>query len=346
MVAVGQSSDREPIAATPTDATAWRVHDDKRPVPEVVKPAKIDEPVPAPSDAIMLFDGTSLTEWVGADGQPTRWVLSGGSMIATEGSGGIQTKRSFGDVQLHLEWATPSPPAGKGQGRGNSGVYFMSKYELQILDSFENKTYADGQAASIYGQSPPLVNACLPPGAWQSFDVVFHAPRFGPSNELIQPATMTVFHNGVLVQDHFALWGPTNWLKHDRYKKHDAKMPLMLQDHGNPVQFRNIWVRELAERSVCDAPGECEPKLELTEEQLNQRVGSFRHNENSYRIRNRKGRLQLGFEGRFFDLVPVTETEFGFRTTKASVEFTLNANGEATAIVVDLMGDKRTAVRE
>jgi len=153
--------------------------------------------------------------------------------------------RKFGDVQLHIEWAAPNPPSGEGQERGNSGVYLMSTYEVQVLDSYHNVTYPDGQAAAIYGQYPPLVNASRPPGQWQSYDIVFHAPRFDASGRLVSPARATVFHNGVLVQDNVELSGPTAHGQRPPYKPQPEKLPLSLQDHGEPVRYRNIWIREL-----------------------------------------------------------------------------------------------------
>jgi hypothetical protein len=158
----------------------------------------------------------------------------------------VQTKQAFGDVQLHLEFRTPAKVVGDGQGRGNSGIYFMGLYELQILDSWQNPTYANGQAASIYKQIPPLVNASRQPGDWQSYDVVFIAPRFAADGKLLRPARMTAFHNGVLVQHDVTLRGPTVFRGEPKYSPHAAKLPLLLQDHRNPVAFRNIWVRELS----------------------------------------------------------------------------------------------------
>jgi hypothetical protein len=163
------------------------------------------------------------------------------------GTGSLVTRRSFGDVQLHLEWATPTPPTGDGQERGNSGVFLMGLYELQILDSHGNDTYPDGQAAALYGQEPPLVNACRPPGAWQTYDIVFRRPRFSADGNVTAPARITVLHNGVLVQDAAAFWGRTRHAARATYEPHPDRLPLALQDHGNPMRFRNIWIRELAE---------------------------------------------------------------------------------------------------
>ena len=204
----------------------------------------------APSDAIVLFDGTNLDAWepARADGQP--WKIVDGAMLVIPTAAPArpcdqQTKQAFGDVQLHLEFRSPAEMKSKGQGRGNSGVFFMGLYELQILDSHQNDTYVNGQAASIYKQHPPLVNASRPPGEWQTYDAVFIAPRFAADGSLASPARVTAFHNGVLVLHDVVLTGPTEYRGQPKYKAHAAKLPLLLQDHRNPVAFRNIWVREL-----------------------------------------------------------------------------------------------------
>jgi hypothetical protein len=168
-----------------------------------------------------------------------------GYMEAVKGSGSVRTAQGFGDCQLHVEWAAPTPAVGSDQDRGNSGVFLMDTYEVQILDSYENKTYADGSAAAIYGQFPPLVNACRRPGEWQTYDIVFHRPRFDGSGALVSPARMTVFHNGILVHDNDELTGPTAWKARPPYKAHADRLPISLQDHSHPVRFRNIWIRDL-----------------------------------------------------------------------------------------------------
>lgn len=207
------------------------------PEPPVVTPGEGN--TAPPSDAIILFDGKDLSAWKNGE----NWKVENG--VAIVGSGQIETKQPFGDCQLHIEWSAPNPPSGDSQGRGNSGVYFMGLYEVQILDSYENQTYPDGQAASVYKQMPPYVNAMRPPGEWNYYDIAFTAPRFTEDGSLESPAKVTVFHNGVLVQSHFELDGGTTWYHRPSYEAHAEKLPLMLQDHGNPVRFRNIWVREI-----------------------------------------------------------------------------------------------------
>jgi hypothetical protein len=230
----------------------WHVHDGDRPLPPVITPgtgSTQDEPGKAPSDAIVLFDGKDLSKWhVGKD-TPAGWKIEAGAMIGTPssqpGGGTITSNDEFGDCQIHVEWSAPNPPRGQDQGRGNSGVLIMGRYEIQVLDSYENVTYADGQAAAIYGQYPPLVNASRKPGEWQTYDILFTAPRFTTDGQVESPAYVTVLHNGVVVHNHTALLGPMVYRALAKYTPHGPKGPLSLQDHGNPVRFRNIWVREL-----------------------------------------------------------------------------------------------------
>ena len=206
------------------------------PVPEVVDPGPVGGP---PSDAIVLVDGKDLSAWEGGE----QWTVRDGCAVAN--GGGIRTKQGFGDCQLHVEWASPEQVEGQGQGRGNSGIYMMGRYEIQILDSYGNETYPDGQAGAIYKQRPPLVNACRKPGEWQTFEIIFKAPRFDEQGNVSQPGSMTILHNGVLIQDHFELEGDTSYVRAPRYEPHPPKLPIMIQYHGDAVRFRNIWIREL-----------------------------------------------------------------------------------------------------
>lgn len=233
-----------PGAAAPSAAQeAWAVHDPDRPPPPVVAPAQ--SPGAPPDDAVVLFGGQDLSAWETARGTPAGWRVDDGVVEVVPGTGSIRTRRSFGDVQLHIEWMAPVPADGDGQDRGNSGVFLMGRYEIQVLDSWRNRTYADGQAAAVYGQYPPLVNASRPPGEWQSYDIVFRRPRFGPDGKLESPARVTVLHNGILVHDHVALTGPTGHRSRPPYERHADRLPLGLQDHGQKVRFRNVWVRDL-----------------------------------------------------------------------------------------------------
>lgn len=228
------------------DPHAWEIHDPNRPLPPVVDPGPATGlPAPVPSDAIVLFDGTDLSRWESVRGGEARWRVENGYFEVVRGTGDIRTREAFGDVQLHLEWSAPTQIAGNGQNRGNSGVFLMGLYEIQVLDSYQNTTYADGQAAAVYGQYPPLVNAMRAPGEWNSYDIVFLRPRFAPDGTLLRPARVTVFHNGVLVQDGVELTGPTAHYARPPYEAHPSALPISLQDHGNPVRFRNIWVRRL-----------------------------------------------------------------------------------------------------
>ena len=225
----------------------YEVHDETRPRPQVIAPP--EQFGQAPSDAIILFNGKDLSEWASDKGGDAKWTVDKekGYMEVPKKAGGIHTRKEFGNCQLHIEWATP-PPKGGGQGRGNSGVFFMGRYELQVLDSYENKTYADGQAASIYGQYPPLVNVCRKPREWQSYDVSFVRPIFDKDGKCVRPARITVLHNGVVVHNNVEIMGPTAHKRKAKYRRHGDKGPISLQDHGNPMRFRNIWIRELPEQ--------------------------------------------------------------------------------------------------
>jgi hypothetical protein len=226
----------------------WLGHDRERPLPPVVTPgtpSSQEQPGRAPSDATVLFDGKDTSAWVAMDGSPTKWVVRDGALECVPGSGYVRSLQSFGDCQLHVEWASPTPPHSDSQGRGNSGVFFgFGRYEVQVLDSYNNKTYADGSAASVYGQYPPLVNASLAPGQWQTYDIIWTAPRFDADGKLKSAARLTVIHNGVVVQNNVELTGPTGWVGRVPYSAHPERMPIAFQDHGNPVRYRNVWVRE------------------------------------------------------------------------------------------------------
>lgn len=214
-----------------------------QPVPKIVTPGVTA--IAAPSDAIILFGGTDASAWKGKDGGAVKWKIADGAITIDPAVGDITTKQSFGDCQLHIEWRTPAEPKGNSQERGNSGVFLMSRYELQVLDSYNNPTYVNGQAGSIYKQLIPLVNVCRPPGQWQTYDVVFTAPRFNADGTVKTPADITVLQNGILVQNHGIILGSTTFVGKPQYKKHNAEEPLLLQCHNNAVSYRNIWIRKL-----------------------------------------------------------------------------------------------------
>jgi hypothetical protein len=220
----------------------WHVHDPARPQPPIVTPGTFSENATPPSDAIVLFDGKDLSQWVDKKtGGPVGWSVVDG--VAVSAKGDIQTTNEFGDIQLHVEFREPTPATSGGQGRGNSGVFLMGRYEIQVLDNYQNKTYADGAIAGIYGQHPPLANACRPPGEWQTYDIVFNVPHFDADGKLLSPGYVTVFHNGVVAQNHQAIRGATNWRVPGTYTPHGPTGPIALQYHNNAVAFRNIWVR-------------------------------------------------------------------------------------------------------
>lgn len=321
----------------------WLAHDMRRPRPPVVTPGKQNLPVAPPSDAVILFDGTDPSNWRDAEGGPAKWTTNDDYMESVPNSGYVYTAGVFGDVQLHVEWAAPTPAKGKSQGRGNSGIFLMGLYEVQVLDSYENDTYPDGQAAAVYGQYPPLVNACLPPGEWQSYDIVFRRPRFHRDGRLDTPARISVIQNGVLVQDNVELWGPTSWIQHRPYKPHADKLPIGLQDHGNPVRYRNIWLRELRESdTIAPPPVDEGPFVNLSDKQLEPyvgRYGSFLGEFGTMELVEHV--LQMHMEtGQVVDLVPRSETEFRMRYTAGSVTFNVDDEGNVKGFTMELGGQK------
>ncbi len=228
----------------------WGIHDRNRPHPAIITPGTASTQEKAgqpPSDATVLFGGKDLSAWESVKGGAAPWKVKDGYFEVVAKSGPIQTKQGFGDCQLHVEWQAPDPPHGEDQDRGNSGVFLMGLYEVQVLDSYQNVTYADGQASAVYGQYPPLVNAVRPPGKWQTYDIIFRRPHFDKDGKVVRPAYLTVFLNGVLTQDHVALTGPTAHKARPPYQAGPDRLPLSLQDHNHPVRYRNIWIRELPE---------------------------------------------------------------------------------------------------
>ncbi len=313
--------------------SGWRAHDLNRPAPQVVDPGESRLPAGVPGDAIVLFDGSNMDRWRSADG-PAKWKIVDGAMESVPNSGYIFTKEDFGDCQLHIEWASPEKVSGEGQGRGNSGVYLMGKYEVQVLDSFENSTYADGSAGAIYGQYPPLVNASRKPGQWQSYDIIFRRPRFDEAGRLESSARVTVLHNGVLIQDDEEIYGPTNWIQHNNYVSHPAELPLSLQDHGNPVRYRNIWIRRLgAERAGPANPYESETNsVELSETANSNLLGQY----GPHRVENRDGELYFIHHGQPLEMIPLSPLKFEFRKTAGNAEFTVDESGTIQSVTLTL----------
>lgn len=309
--------------------SGWKAHDLSRPKPSVVTPAaKLGA---APSDAIVLFNGKDLTGWTNSAGKPSKWKVTDGRLESVQGAGPIFTEQKFGDCQLHVEFATPSKVKGDGQGRGNSGVFLMGKYEIQVLDSFENETYADGQAGAIYGQYPPLVNASRGPGEWQSYDIIFHQSQFDKNGKLTSPATLTVFHNGVLIQDHSKLYGPTSWIQHRDEKPGDNQGRLSFQDHGNPVHFRNIWVRPLKPRPTRD--NSKDPIVfELTGADKDALVGKY----GKLQVKKIEGVLHIMFAGSALEMIAHSKTEFSLRKSAGKVTFAMGDDGKPTSCRLEL----------
>jgi hypothetical protein len=341
----------EPGPTAPA-APRWRQHDVKRPKPPVVEPGDGTVGAKPPKDAVVLFDGSGLDAWKSPYGGPARWKVADGAMETVPGAGPVETKQSFGDMQLHIEWAAPNPPAGKGQDRGNSGVFLIGQFEIQVLDSYRADTYADGQAGAIYGQFPPLANASKPPGEWQSYDVAFRRPRFDSSGRLLEPARVTVFHNGVLVQNNEEPFGPTSWLKWLPYQDRGAKGPISLQDHDHPVRYRNVWVRELAERPT---PTEKDlarpPVVKLPADVLDAYAGQYLFSSKPDSPKAtivREGDhlvVTFPFRPQPLALEPISETEFDMPFTDGRFTFRKDGNGHVTSVLFHIGDSERDMKR-
>ena len=320
----------------------WLQHDITRPRPPVVDPVgnSAAGPAPVPKDAVILFDGTNLDAWRAGGGKPARWKVSDGFMEVAPGTGAIQTKAKFGNVQLHVEWASPKPAAGKGQDRGNSGIFLMGDFELQVIDSYHADTYADGQAGALYGQYPPLANASRPPGEWQTYDIAFRRPRFDKQGKLLEPARFTLIHNGILVQNNEELWGGTNWLEPTPYNSRADRGSIELQDHGHKVRFRNIWLRELPERPAPPADYLARRKvISLSADVLDPLAGNYARasdkNAKPVIISRAEGHLLVKIPSRPKPLVmqPVSPTEFVLPHADALFTFQRDDQGRATSVV-------------
>jgi hypothetical protein len=319
----------------------WKIHDVSRPKPPVVTPGNPGTQTQAgnaPSDAIVLFGGKDLSGWVKTDGEPATWKVENGYMEVSKDGGTIRTRQGFGDCQLHVEWSIPASMEAKGQGGGNSGVYLMGLYEVQVLNSYQNVTYADGQAGALYGQFPPAVNSSLPPGQWQTYDIIFHRPHFDKNGGLLQPAYITVLHNGVLIHNHVALSGPTEWQEQPPYKAHPDKLPIMLQDHGDPVRFRNIWIRDLE-------PGPQTTELVLTENQRKKYLGKYEVDPGFYFvIADENGQFSFYIREVFkYNIFPESETKFFSKKVDAQIDFETGAGGEITGLVLHMGGGNYAA---
>jgi CubicO group peptidase (beta-lactamase class C family) len=326
------------VASDPS-AARWPQHDIRRPKPPVVEPAEGEIAAKPPRDAIVLFDGSNLDAWKSASGGPAKWRVTEGVLETVPGAGMIETKGKYGDVQLHVEWAAPVPAVGSGQSRGNSGVFLMGDFEIQVLDSFKADTYADGQAGAIYGQYPPLSNASRPPGQWQTYDIAFRRPRFDGSGKLLEPARITLFHNGILVQNNEEPFGPTAWLKWYPYAHHGARGPVALQDHDHPVRFRNIWLRELPERTSPTGAQLARPKtVTLPQQLLDRYAGRYLLDEKPDSARARIARdgdhltIKLPFRPEPLALDPISETEFDMPFTDGRFTFHTDNTGKVTGV--------------
>jgi len=307
--------------------TSWLGHDRTRPLPPVVDPgwpSTPDKVGKAPSDAVVLFDGGDLAKWCAMNGEATKWVTRDGAMECVPGAGYIRSQQAFGACQLHIEFATPATVKGNSQGRGNSGVFFgMGRYEVQVLDSYDNKTYADGSAGSIYNQFPPLVNASRKPGVWQMYDIVWTPPRFDAAGKLQAPARVTVLHNGVLIQNNVELIGETSWLWRPPYRAHPEKLPIALQDHGNPVRYRNVWVRELEVGS--------RPEFVLPDATLDRYAGTY----DGAEIVRSDTNLILKFSGVETVLFAGSPTHFFSKVVDIQVDFEPDASGMRISVGED-----------
>ncbi|MDR3637821.1 MAG: DUF1080 domain-containing protein [Isosphaeraceae bacterium] len=318
----------------------WRQHDIRRPKPPVVEPSEGPIAVKPPQDAVVLFDGSNLDAWQAPGGGPAPWKVSDGSFQVGAGTGPIETKARFGDIQLHVEWAAPDPPRGVGQDRGNSGIFLMGQFEIQVLDSYRAQTYADGQAGAIYGEYPPLFNASRPPGQWQTYDIAFRRPRFDTSGKLLEPARITLFLNGILVQNNEEPFGPTSWLKWLPYTDQGDRGPISLQDHNHPVKFRNIWLRELPERPAPTPAQLARAKvITLPTDVLDQYTGQYLLNAKpdapKATVSRQDGHLVITFPFRPqpLGLEPISDHEFDMPFTDGRFTFRKDAGGRVTGVL-------------
>lgn len=352
--ALGVCAAAAPAAQTPmpdsSGAPDWRQHDVTRPQPPRVEPAADHLLAAPPSDAVVLIgpDGEGLDNWRADDGGEPRWVVRDGALVATPGAGGIRTEEAFGDVQLHVEWMPADEPEKTSQNRSNSGIFLVDgRYEVQVLDVWDNPTYADGRAGAIYGQFPPLADASRPPGEWQSYDIFFRMPRFGDGGEVLEPARLTVLHNGVLVQNNEALPGMTIWLESLPYAPH-GEGRIGLQDHGSPVRFRNFWVRRLPERPSPPAGYFDVDPVALSDAEYDRLVGTYdRENDGGQFVIERTASglgLSMPWRPGVLRMIPVSPTSFELEKTAGRLDFDLGPDGEPAALTFTMGGGTYRAV--
>lgn len=329
----------------------WRQHDIERPQPPRVEPAAAALPVAPPSDAVVLIgpDGSGAENWETASGGAIPWTTEAGALVVAPGTGGIQTKESFGDVQVHIEWMPADEPEKTSQDRSNSGLFLVDgRYEVQILDVWNNRTYADGRAAAIYGQFPPLFDATRPPTEWQAYDVFFRLPRFAADGSLLEEARLTVVHNGVLVQNNEVLPAMTIWLESLPYEAHGPGV-IGLQDHGSPVRFRNLWVRRLPERAAPPADYALPAATDLSPAERDRLVGRYARDGGGTFVIERLGEglgLSMPWRSGVLELVPLSPTRLHLRNTDGVFDVALGADGAVTGLTFTMGGGTYTAVPE
>lgn len=326
----------------------WPSHDTTRPRPETIAVAAAAAAVVAqpPAGAVVLFDGTSLDGWAALDGSPAPWQIVDGTLEVVARTGDIQTVQQFGDLQLHIEWCAPTPASGDGQGRSNSGVFPMGIYEIQVLDSYDNPTYADGYAGAIYGQHPPIFNPTTAPGAWQVYDIVFRRPRFGDDGALLAPARLTIFHNGVCVQNNVELRGPTGWIAPMAYTAHADALPLRLQEHGDPLRFRNIWALPLPDPAAVAAPPLPALRSDVLADELELYVGRYCRGAWCAVITHETGGLVLHIGGRVLPLDIQQDGRMRVRDSAALLNFGGSAHSAPTDFTIALGGGEMHFARQ
>ncbi|MEL6706379.1 MAG: DUF1080 domain-containing protein [Bacteroidota bacterium] len=344
-----------PMSDAIPHASDWRQHDTTRPAPDRAEPAPSRLPTPAPADATVLIpaDGGSTeafrATWESPGGNVPPWVVEDGAVVVVPGSGPIQTRRSFGDLQLHIEWQAADEPEKTSQDRSNSGVFLLDgRYEVQILDTYDNATYPDGMAGAIYGQYPPLANALRPSNEWQSYDLFFRSPRFSDDGTVLEPARLTVLINGVLVQNNELLPGMTIWMQSLPYELHPSTGAIQLQDHGSPVRFRNLWVRETPARPVPPAGYADIAAVDVSEVDLARLVGRYERGPGDlFVIEDTPDGLALSMPWRsgLLPMVPLSPTRFQLQHTAAVLTFGLDADSQPTGLVVEMGGGTYPATR-